>query len=223
MIKAITCINRKPGMEVEAFQEYWRTRHAEVVAELPSVRRYVQSHALLQGYRKGGLIHDGIAEVWFDDVQAMRDLADSKAYAAVAADEANFIDPESRVFLLTEEHVIKDGPIPEDGVKNIEFIHRKPGMEVEAFQRYWREVHGPIAAEIPVLRRYVQSHVRLGGYRDGRRPVYDGLPITWFDSTADMRVSATTEAFKTTMADEPNFLAEEEIPIIITKEHVIIA
>jgi uncharacterized protein (TIGR02118 family) len=83
-------------------------------------------------------------------------------------------------------------------------------------------VHGPIAAEIPVLRRYVQSHVRLGGYRDGRRPVYDGLPIAWFDSTADMRLSATTEEFKTTMADEPNFLAAEEIPILITKEHVII-
>ena len=222
MIKAITCINRKPGMEVEAFQEYWRSRHAEIVAELPSVRRYVQSHVLPQGYRKGELIHDGIAEVWFDDVQAMRDLADSKEYAAVLADESNFIDSERRIFLLTEEHVIKDGAIPEDGVKNIEFIHRKPGMAVEAFQRYWREVHGPIASEIPVLRRYVQSHVCLGGYRDGRQPAYDGLPITWFDSTADMRLSATTEAFATTMADEPNFLAGEKIPIIITKEHVII-
>jgi uncharacterized protein (TIGR02118 family) len=222
MIKAITCINRKPGMEVEAFQEYWRTRHAEIVSELPDVRRYVQSHALLQGYRKGGLIHDGIAELWFDDIEVMRGLADSKEYAAVAADEANFIDTERTVFLLTEDHVIKDEPIPEDGVKNIEFIHRRPGMEVEAFQRYWREVHGPTAAKIPVLRRYVQSHVRLGGYRSGRQPVYDGIPLTWFDSTADMRFSATTEEYKATMADEPNFLAEEEIPILITKEHVII-
>ena len=37
-----------------------------------------------------------------------------------------------------------------------------------------------------------------------------------------MRFSATTEEYKATMADEPNFLAEEEIPILITKEHVII-
>ena len=33
---------------------------------------------------------------------------------------------------------------------------RKPGMEeLEAFQRYWRETHGPLAATIPMIRRYV--------------------------------------------------------------------
>ena len=31
MIKAITCIKRKPGMSVEDFQAYWRGEHAEVV------------------------------------------------------------------------------------------------------------------------------------------------------------------------------------------------
>lgn len=38
------------------------------------------------------------------------------------------------------------------------FITRKPGMDEAEFHRYWREVHGPIAAMIPQLRRYVQSH-----------------------------------------------------------------
>ena len=203
MIKAIVCIKRKAGMEVEAFQEYWRTRHAEVVSELPGVRRYVQSHARLSGYR-------------------VRDLADSKEYAAVEADEANFIDPANRVFFLADEHVIKDGPAPEGGVKNIEFINRRPGMSVEDFQNYWRDVHGPLAAKIEVIERYVQNHVRLGGYKDGRQPTYDGLAITWFESTDAMRVSATTEEYEVTRADEPSFLPAGEIPIIITEEHVII-
>ena len=87
MIKAIVCIKRKAGMEVEAFQQYWRTRHAEVVSDLPGVRRYIQSHARLSGYRRGELVHDGIAELWFNDTQAMRNLADSKEYAAVEADD----------------------------------------------------------------------------------------------------------------------------------------
>jgi uncharacterized protein (TIGR02118 family) len=38
------------------------------------------------------------------------------------------------------------------------FITRKPGIDEAEFHRYWREVHGPIAARIPQLRRYVQSH-----------------------------------------------------------------
>jgi len=224
MIKVIACINRKPGMEVEAFQDYWLNQHPKLVTGLPGVRRYVQSHARPSGYRGGReLVHDGIAELWFDDTDSLRRLNDSDAYKAVLADEAKFIDPATRVFLLTDEHVIVDGPVPEGGVKNVEFVSRRPGMAVEEFQDYWRQVHGPIAAEIPVLKRYVQSHVRLGAYRDGRQPKYDGLAITWFESTDAMRASARTEAYRRTRADEPNFIAEGEIPIIISTEHVIVA
>lgn len=224
MIKLVVCINRKPGMDVESFQDYWLHQHPKVVTALPGVRRYVQSHARLSGYRVGReLVHDGIAELWFDDVDTLRRLNDSEAYEAVMADEAKFIDSATRVFLLTDEHVIVDGPVPKDGVKNVEFVNRRPDMAVEDFQRYWREVHGPIAAEIPVLRRYVQSHVRPGAYRDGRQPKYDGLAITWFESTDAMRESARTEAYRQTRADEPNFIAEGEIPIIITTEHVIVS
>ncbi len=222
MIKAVLCFKRKSGMELAAFQDYWLNTHADVVRNLAGVRRYVQSHARLAGYRRGELVHDGIAELWFDDIQAMHDLAGTAALAAVEADEAEFISPEGRVFLLLDEHPIKDGPAPADGVKNIEFINRREGLTVEEFQRYWRDVHGPIAARIPVLRRYVQSHVRPGGYKQERQPAYDGLAITWFDSTDAMRASAATEEYRATRADEPNFLPDGEIPIIITKEHVII-
>ena len=223
MIKAITCIKRKTGMTVEDFQSYWRGDHAEVVKRLPNLRRYIQSHALPGGYRKGELVYDGIAEIWVDEVDVLRGMAGSDAYAAVQADEEVFIDRPSMALILTNEHVIKDGPIPEGGVKNVEFVHRKPGMPVDEFQRYWRQVHGPIAAEIPVIRRYVQSHCLPGGYRDGRQPAIDGCAITWFDSVAAMRESARSEAYDLTRADEPNFLdTGDEIDFIITKEHVII-
>ena len=85
--------------------------------------------------------------------------------------------------IITEEHVIKDGPSPAGGVKNVEFVTHKPGMSIEAFQRYWREVHGPLAAQITTVRRYVQSHTRLAAYEGGRAPSYDGAAVTWFDDT----------------------------------------
>jgi uncharacterized protein (TIGR02118 family) len=220
MIKAITFVKRRPGMSVEDFQAYWRTRHPEVVVRLPGLRRYVQSHALLAGYRKGELPWDGIAEVWMDDADSFRRLPGTPEYDAVLADETRFIGRSS--VLLVDDVVVKDGPVREDGVKNIEFINRPKSMDVRQFHAYWRDVHGPIAARIPVLRRYVQSHARMGAYRDGREPIYDGCAITWFDSTADMRLSATTPEYAETRADEPNFLPGGDLPIVIAREHVIV-
>lgn len=134
MIKAITCIKRKPGMSVEDFQAYWRTDHADVVKHLPGLRRYHQSHALLGGYRKGDLIYDGIAEIWVDDVDALRAMADTPAYDAVLRDEENFIDRPKMAMILTQEHIIKDGVVPSGALKNVEFVPRKRGMEIAAFQ-----------------------------------------------------------------------------------------
>ena len=118
--------------------------------------------------------------------------------------------------------MIKDGPAAPGAAKNVEFVNRKPSMAVEDFQRYWREIHGPLAATIPVIRRYVQSHVRPFAYERGRAPVYDGLAITWFDDTAAMRASAATAEYARTRADEPNFIAAGAAPFIITTEHAIV-
>ncbi len=222
MVKAVSFFKRKPGMSVEAFQAYWRTAHPAVVVKLPGVRRYVQSHTLPSGYRKREPVYDGIAEVWFDDTRAMRALAETSEYAAVRADEAQFIDHATMGLLITEEHVIKDGPVPSQGVKNVEFVTHKPGMSIDAFQRYWREVHGPLAALIPVVRRYVQSHTRRSAYESGRAPLYDGVALTWFDDTQAMRLSAATAEYARVRADEANFITADP-PFIITKERVIVA
>ncbi len=87
MVKMVAFFKRKPGLSVEAFQAYWRTKHAEVVLRLPGIRRYVQSHTLRSGYRQGEPVYDGIAEVWFDDTQAMRVSAMLPEYERVRADE----------------------------------------------------------------------------------------------------------------------------------------
>ena len=53
MVKTITFIKRKPGMSVEDFGQYWRTKHAPIVTKLPGLRRYVQCHTIPSGYRNG--------------------------------------------------------------------------------------------------------------------------------------------------------------------------
>ena len=76
-----------------------------------------------------------------------------------------------------------------------------------------------------MVRRYVQSHVRRGIYDSGRTPIYDGLAITWFDGTKEMRQTAATREYEVLRADESNFMdpskALEKLPFIITEEHLI--
>jgi uncharacterized protein (TIGR02118 family) len=223
MVKVITFLRRKAGMPVEEFQSYWRTRHPEVVTRLPGVRRYLQSHALLQVYGHEEPIYDGIAEVWADDTDALRAMTRSPAHAAVQADEAHFIDRASMGVIITEDHVIRVGPVPPDAVKSVAFLTRKPGLSVEAFQRHWLEVHGPIAAALPGLRRYVQSHTRRSAYDAGRVPAYDGVVLTWFDSTEAIRGAAATPEYARVLADARNFLVPGPMPSILTREHIIVA
>lgn len=223
MIKMVSFAKRKDGMNVDDFQNYWLTEHAGKVKNYPGIRRYVVSLTLSTGYRKGEPPYDGTAELWFDDIEAFEKARQSPEFEAGVADLANFIDLNSRGMILTGEHVIKDGPVPEGGVKNIEFVTQKAGMPRDDFQRYWRTVHGPLAAKISVIQRYVQSHTCTELYENGGSPAYDGVAITWFNDTGDMRVSATLPEYEATRDDEANFLGPEELPFIITREHVIVS
>lgn len=217
MITLVPLVKRAPGMTVEAFQTHWRTRHADIVRRLPGLRRYVQSPTRLAGYARGEPVWDGIAELWFDDTQALRALAGRPEQAAVDADEARFLDRSATRLLFTEEHVVRDERPPAGSVKSIAFLRRREDLTVEEFQRYWRERHGPVAATIPGLLRYTQDHVRLSSYAGGRSPVYDGIAITWFASTDAMRAAARSPEYARTRADEANFLAGSP-PFIIADD-----
>jgi uncharacterized protein (TIGR02118 family) len=222
MVKQVVFFKRKPGMTVEAFQEYWRTTHADIIVRLPGIRRYVQSHTLLSGYKKGEPAYDGVAEVCFDDTQAMKTLAESPEYADVLADEPNFIDASSNGSIITDEHVIKAGPIPQNGIKSIDFINRKTAMSSDDFFRYWLEEHGALCAAAEPMRRYVQNHTRRSIYDSGRTPLYDGVAMIWFDDTQALRAAAATPEFERLRADVGNFIAQDKSSFLLTREHVIL-
>lgn len=105
-------------------------------------------------------------------------------------------------------------------IKFIGLLTRKEGMSVEDFQRYWREVHGPIMARTPGMRRYVQSHAVPESYAGPNPPPFDGLAEAWFDSRAAFEAAQRSPQWQAGTPDARNFLASSrnllttEVPII---------
>ncbi|MET0931026.1 MAG: EthD domain-containing protein [Aeromicrobium sp.] len=120
MICATFCVYRRPGLTEQEFHGYWRDVHGPKVAAHQDVlgfRRYVQHHAVHAGIsralgasRGGREPFDGVAQVFFDDLDALRSSGSTPEARAAAdlliADEAEFIDFSRSVISLTEDIVV---------------------------------------------------------------------------------------------------------------------
>jgi uncharacterized protein (TIGR02118 family) len=123
MIKLAFCLRRLDGLSREEFQRYWIEDHGPLVrshAEALGIRRYVQLHSIddaismaIAGPRNPPPPYDGIAELWFDSLEAMAAAGTTAegqaASAALLADEQRFVDLASSPLFLAEEHVIIQG------------------------------------------------------------------------------------------------------------------
>jgi uncharacterized protein (TIGR02118 family) len=106
-------------------------------------------------------------------------------------------------------------------VKLVYCITKKADLTDEEFFRYWRDVHGPIGARIPGVRRMVQSHrVQISG--DQHRPDYDGMVELWFDSTEALLAARQSAAWKASSDDEANFIDHARVAYFVTEEHIIL-
>jgi len=105
MVKIVAFVRKRDDLTQDAFRAYWQEHHAGVVAKLPGLRKYVQNPALDMGGRRQWP-YDGVAELWFDDVDAVRAAFKSEQSARVREDEPNFT--KSVDWLLTTEHPVLD-------------------------------------------------------------------------------------------------------------------
>ncbi len=120
MIKLTFCLIRLPTLTREAFQDYWFTKHAPLVAshrDVLRIQRYVQLHSFdpaisadTRNSRGGPEQYDGVAQLWWTSFE---DLAAAQVNpAAIAAgrelleDERKFIDLAYSPLWWGEEKVI---------------------------------------------------------------------------------------------------------------------
>jgi uncharacterized protein (TIGR02118 family) len=207
---------RARGLEVEDFQAQAATTADWSVGANLGLRRATQALTLPGGYRRGEPVYDVIDELTFDDEDAAFAFLDDDAIARMWHHE--LLHPASVTALITEAHVAKDGAIPSNYVKNLEVVTKLPSMDRAEFDRYWAEVHGPLAAQIPTIKRYEQAHL-APRFRDRGAALFDGLAITWWDSVDAMREGTKDPVYEQTREDEKNFL-DGELPFVITTERV---
>jgi uncharacterized protein (TIGR02118 family) len=109
MVKAIFISSRRPGLTLEEFSTHLGATHAAIVAELPGLRRYVQTRASSESCALTGLLaptHDACSELWFDDYRAWKTALGSRQWSAVVdSGEKLFARPSA--YLIAREHVVK--------------------------------------------------------------------------------------------------------------------
>src|SRR5690349_14430978 len=106
MIKLVFVIRRREDLPLEEFHRYWLEEHgplARSLLEQLGARRYVQTHTLdtdlnaaLAAPRGTAEAYDGLAEIWWDSLDAFLAAAGSEAgqgaNETLREDEARFID-----------------------------------------------------------------------------------------------------------------------------------
>lgn len=229
MIKLAVLLKRRKDLSFEEFDRYWDGTHGDLVVGIPEftrhVHRYSQAHLIDPTYNGEGMAwkradFDGIAEVWFESIEAMTTAFNEPRFIEIVGpDDEKFIDRDATAILVTREFE----KIPLHGSPTIKLsvaIKRRAGMSFDDYDRYWNVQHAEIVTGVPEftrhVRRYVQSHLvtEYTGAGDTSKltsqwgqAAFDGIAELWFDSIADMVTAFNEPKFLETIApDDEKFV-----------------
>jgi hypothetical protein len=199
---------RHPALSRAEFRAGWR-RHGELAMRLPlwkNIWRYTQgdtadvpaaTRARLTGFAQDV---DGIATVWFRDIDAVARVPADPDHAKLLADEDRIFERRvAETSLFTEEFVERD--LGATMVKLVIFLARRPSITREQFARAWREPRRELALAdgmhgiVRSCRRSVT--VDLPGTERGRSSLgrYDGVVEVGFASAEDLIVAVADDGF----------------------------
>ena len=111
MIKSISLLTRKENITHEQFVKHWLEVHGPLAYAVPGLRRYVQSHIVAERTRPDIPTHDvavdGIAESWYDDLEAMK-IANASAEAKILHDDGATFIGRIKSFTIEEKVIVPD-------------------------------------------------------------------------------------------------------------------
>ena len=177
MINAITIIKKKHGLTYDKFQNYWKNEHATIVTRSPLVGTYVQSHPIYNDKLTFEDTIDGIAEIWFNDTNAMRSLAATKEYKDIQDDEKVFIDGSAVRLIITEDIITVKGDVSD--YKLIIFMNKSGNFELTDFRKELVDTASHYSKKN--LNRMKASLPKIAGYQGDKSPAWDAILTFWLD------------------------------------------
>ncbi len=216
MIKLFDFVRRAPSLSQDEFRRAWLARGAGAKQR---GHRYVQNHAIPGA---------AVPEVTVSDF----DCADEYWFVSLdeltvgALDADGLIDPGSTISLVAEESIQFDrgtGKVKFIGLsrRSAEFATR------EDWIRYWIDVHGPLAHDIPEFTRYYDKYVHNYVVPNelasgGHEPFFDGIVEEWLESIDDFVACLSEPKYlEIVRPDEVKFVDFSRSHMMLTEEHVL--
>ncbi|MEU0688388.1 EthD family reductase [Streptomyces uncialis] len=226
MIHQLIFAAPKPGMTEEEFHRYWVEEHAvRYASRIPQIKRYAVDTRVALPEDDGEPLWNGVAEIWLEnEEEQLASLQTPEFLQGARLDEPNWAAFWRSVVLDTDTEVVVQGRPenePQPGVKVIVLGKRREGMSRDAFRRYSRGTHAPLAAAIPGVRRYHQSFTRDSWYGISEPP-FDVAYHLWFDSTDTLRAARRSAEQTRAEADYKNFLDERYVHTLPVRQHWVI-
>ena len=202
MINAITIIKKKQGLTYEKFQNYWKNEHAEIVTRSPLVGTYVQSHPIYNDELTFEDTIDGIAEIWFEDTNAMRSLAATKEYKDIQDDEKVFIDGSAVRLIIAEDIITVEGEVSDYNL--IIFMSKSSNVELTDFRKELVDMASQYSKKN--VNRMKVSLPKTAGYKGDKSPAWDAILTVWLDLKVDQQYIDDTVNYFSNSA--PNIIAK---------------
>ena len=232
MTNLFVFVRAAAGFEPDAFWRGWELAVADLLATGPGrrARRALENRAVTEaGPPELPLsTFDGAYELWFEDLaQVEALLADGRCRESLRARAAHVTEPDSTLVLAADEAVQFDR-----GFGEVKFMglscRASTFASREDWIRYWVEVHGPLAHEIPEFTRYYGRYVHnyvipCDGAAGGLDPPFDGIVEEWVESV-DAFASCLSEPkyLEIVRPDEQRFVDFERSHMLLVRERVIL-
>jgi uncharacterized protein (TIGR02118 family) len=215
MIQRLSCLQRRSDVPRAQFSRHWKEVHGPMAASVPGLMRYQQNHVIdasqMVRHARGPGEVDGFAQLWFRDMDAMREASATPQYKAAFGDLPEFTGAMSQYAVETNA-VMEKSVTGGKGVKRMTLLFGKPGMPIETFRYHWFEEHAPMVAQFPGLRGYLQhlvvQELPLPAGRVAEAGIHcQAILEMWFDDKDQMEAAFRSPEAKATVDHGGVFLA----------------
>jgi hypothetical protein len=232
MTKLFVFVRAAAGLEPEPFWQAWGDAFADLLATSPGAmaRRALENRAVAEAGPPGLPLSPfaGAYELWFEGpAQVDAVLSDERCRESLETQAALVSEPGSTLVLAAAEAVQFDRGF--GAVKFMGLSRRAATFASrEDWVRYWVEVHGPLAHEIPEFTRYYGRYVHnyvipCAGATDGLDPQFDGIVEESLESVdAFARCLSEPRYLETVRPDEQRFVDFARSHMLLVREREIL-